>query len=88
MHQELQRAISLTELAPSPLYSNRNVHVVDSNVFAKFDEIPSFPFKILRKNQNVVDKELERTITLTELAPSPFFYCKGSPYGYQCVRKI
>ena len=30
--------------------------------------------KILRKNQNVVDKVLQRAITvLTELAPSPFF---------------
>ena len=24
-------------------YSNTNVHLVDSNVFAKFDEIPSLP---------------------------------------------
>ena len=30
-------------------------------------------FKILRKNQNVVDKYLQRVITLTELAPSPYF---------------
>ena len=30
-------------------------------------------FKILRKNQNVVDKELQRAITLTELAPIPYF---------------
>ena len=28
-------------------------------------------FKILEKNQNVVDKELQRAIT--ELAPSPYF---------------
>ena len=30
-------------------------------------------FKILRKNQNVVDKELQKEITLTELVPSPYF---------------
>ena len=30
-------------------------------------------FKILKKNQNVVDKELQRAITLTELTPSPYF---------------
>ena len=30
-------------------------------------------FKILRKNQNVVDKELQWAITLTELAPCPSF---------------
>ena len=30
-------------------------------------------FKILWKNQNVVDKELQRAITLTELDPSSYF---------------
>ena len=30
-------------------------------------------FKGLKKNQNVVDKELPRAITLTELVPSPYF---------------
>ena len=30
-------------------------------------------FKILRKNQNVVGKELQRAITLTELASNPYF---------------
>ena len=40
MHYELQRAITLIELAPGPFYSNSNVHLVDINVFAKFDEIP------------------------------------------------
>ena len=43
MYQELQRAITLIILIPSPSYSNTNVHLVDSNVFAKFDEIPSLP---------------------------------------------
>ena len=49
-----KRAITLTELAPSPYFSIINVHLVDINVFANFDEIPSLPFKLLRKNQNVV----------------------------------
>ena len=48
----------------SPFYSNTNVHLVDINVFAKFDEIPYCLFKILKKNQIVVDKELQRAITL------------------------
>ena len=49
MHQELQRAITLTELAPSPLYSNTNVHLVDSNVFAKSDDIPSLPVQDIKE---------------------------------------
>ena len=39
-------AITLTELAPSPFYSNTNVHLVDiNNVLAKSDEIPSLPIQ-------------------------------------------
>ena len=30
-------------------------------------------FKIVRKKQNFVDKELQRAITLTEQTPSPYF---------------
>ena len=30
-------------------------------------------FKLLRKNQNVTEKELQRAITPLELAPSPYF---------------
>ena len=73
MHEELQREITLTELAPSPFYSNTNVHLVDIEVFAKFDEIPSLPVEDIKDKQNVVDKELQRAITLSELAPSPYF---------------
>ena len=34
-----------TELAPSPFYCNTNVHLVDINVFAKSDEMPSLPIQ-------------------------------------------
>ena len=34
---------SLTELTPSPFYSNTNVHLVDIILFEKFDEILSLP---------------------------------------------
>ena len=44
--KKLQRAITLTELAASPYFSIINVHLVDINVFAKFDEIPSLPVQI------------------------------------------
>ena len=40
LDKELQRAITLTELAPSPYFSIINVHLVDINVFSKSDEIP------------------------------------------------
>ena len=47
------------ELTTSPFYSNINVHLVDINVFAKFGEMPSLLFKILRKKQNVTDRQIK-----------------------------
>ena len=44
MDKELQKEITLNELDPSPYFSIINVHLVDSNVFTKFYEIPSLPF--------------------------------------------
>ena len=54
MDKELQRAITLKELAPSPYFSIRNVHLVHINVFAKFMKSRQCLFKIL-KNQNIAD---------------------------------
>ena len=49
-HSELQRAIILTKLAPNSFfYSNTNVHLVDINVFAKSDEIPSLPVRDIKE---------------------------------------
>ena len=47
--KELQRAITLIELAPSPYFSIINVHLVDIKVFDKFYEIPSLPFQDIEK---------------------------------------
>ena len=49
MDKVLQRAITLTEFAPSPYFSIINVHLVDINVFAKFYEILSMSFKDIVK---------------------------------------
>ena len=49
MHKELQRAITVTELARSPFCSNTNVYLVDINVFAKSDEIPSLPVQDIKE---------------------------------------
>ena len=43
--EELQRAITQTELAASPYFSIVNIHLENINVCAKFDEIPSLPVK-------------------------------------------
>ena len=52
--KELQRAITLTELAPSPYFSNTNVHLVDINVFAKLDEIPSLTVQVNKEKTKML----------------------------------
>ena len=49
MDKELQRAITLTELASSPYFSIINVHLVDTNMFAKYDEIPPLPVQVIEE---------------------------------------
>ena len=44
-HSELQRAVTLTELAPSPYVSIIKVHLADIKVFEKFDEFQLLPFQ-------------------------------------------
>ena len=49
-HLELQRPITLTELAPSPYFFIIKEHlIIDINVSAKFDEIPSMPCQGIKK---------------------------------------
>ena len=58
---ELQRAITLKELAPSPYCTIIDVPLVDINVFAKFYEILSLPFQDIEKR-----KRRERTDKRTD----------------------
>ena len=75
----LQRAITLTELAPSPYFSIINVQLVDINVFAKFDDIPSFTVQDIKekpKRRRQTDAQCENSIppTNTETSCLPMFY--------------
>ena len=70
--KELQRAITLTELAPSPYFSIINVQLVDIMCLPNLMKFHHCLFKLLRKNQNVADYEIQRAITLKEWAPSPY----------------
>ena len=74
MHQELQRAITQTELAPSPyILIQMFILWMSMCLQSLMKNFHQCLFKILRKNQNGMDKELQRAITLKELAPSPYF---------------
>ena len=69
MHQELQRALTLTELAPSPYFSNTNVHLVDSNVFAKFDEIPSLPVQDIKEKPKCCGQRITKVNNCNRIGP-------------------
>ena len=53
MHKQnalkLQRAVTLQNWPLAFFYSNTNVHFVDFNMFAKFDEIPSLPVQDIKE---------------------------------------
>ena len=49
IHEELQRATTLTELTPSPYFSIINTYPEDINVFARSDEIPSLPVQDIKE---------------------------------------
>ena len=71
--KELQRAITLTELAPSPYFSIINNHLVDSNVFAKFDEISSLPVQVIKEKPKCRGLRITKGNNSKRMAPSPYF---------------
>ena len=48
VNKELQREITPLKLTPSPYFPIINVHLVNINVFAKFDKIPSLPIQVIK----------------------------------------
>ena len=89
MHLELQRAITLTELGPSPFNPNRNIHLVDINVFAKSDEIPSLPVQDIKERQKCCGQRIIKGKNFNRIGPQPlFFFYKCSDCGHQHVCQI
>ena len=87
MDKELQRAITLTGLTPSSYFSTINVHLVDINVFAKFDEIPSLP--VIKEKPKCHGLRITKGNNSNRIDHKPlFFYYKCSSCGYQCVCQI
>ena len=70
-HLELQREITLIELAPSPYFFVSSICLAYMNMFARFDENPEL---LRKKHYTKSHLELQREITLIELAPSPYFF--------------
>ena len=69
VEKELQRAITLTELAPSPYFSIINVHLVDINVFAKSDKIPSLPVQVIKEKPKCRGLRLTKSNNSKRIGP-------------------
>ena len=73
-HLELQREITLIELAPSPYFFVSSICLAYMNMFARFDENPAMTLRVIKEKDYIKSHlELQREITLIELAPSPYF---------------
>ena len=74
-HLELQREITLIELAPSPYFFVSSICLAYMNMFARFDENPAMTLRVINKKHYIKSHlELQREITLIKLAPSPYFF--------------
>ena len=92
-HLELQREITLIELAPSPYFFVLSICLAYINMFARFDENPANTLQDIKKTkrygltdgqrENSIPHhkqslrgylELQREITLIELASGPYFF--------------
>ena len=72
-HLELQRKITRIELALSPYFFVLSILLEYMNMFARFDENPAMTLQDI-KTYIKSHLELQREITLIELAPSPYFF--------------
>ena len=74
-HLELQRVITLIELAPSPYFFVSSICLAYMNMFARFDENPAMTLRVIKEKHYIKSHlELQREITPIELAPSPYFF--------------
>ena len=48
-HLELQREITLIELAPSPYFFVSSICLAYMNMFARFDENPAMPLRVIKE---------------------------------------
>ena len=50
-HLELQREITLIEVAPSPYFFVKSIRLAYMNIFAKFDENPAITLQVIKKTK-------------------------------------
>ena len=67
--KELQRAIILAELAPSPYFSIINVHLVDINLFTKSDEISLLPVQVIKEKPKCCGLRITKSNNSKRIGP-------------------
>ena len=65
----ITKAITLTELAPSPFCSNTNFHLADINVLVRFDEIPSLPVQDIKEKIKCHEQRNTKDNNSNRIAP-------------------
>ena len=75
--------MTLTELAPCPYISITNVYLEDSNMFARFDEIPSLSVENIKKKPK---RRMDGRIKWKQYTPTNTV-CRGYNNG-TCVGPI
>ena len=79
-HLELQREITLIELAPSPYFFVLSICLAYMNMFARFDENPAMTLRVIKETKHT-DGQRENSIPTTNKVCGG--YNKQSLRGYK-----
>ena len=79
-HLELQREITLIELAPSPYFFVYSVCLAYMNMFARFDENPAMTLQVIKKTKRYGQPD-GRTDNVKTVYPTTNKVCGGYNYS-------
>ena len=75
-HLELQREITLIELAPSPYFFVKSICLAYMNMFARFDENPAMTLHVIKKTKRYGRTDA-RTDNVKTVYPTTNKVCGG-----------
>ena len=87
-HLELQREITLIELAPSPYFFVLSICLAYMNMFARFDENPAMTLQVIKKTKRYgrMDRRTHaRTDNVKTVYPTTNKVCGGYNKKFECL---
>ena len=84
-HLELQREITLIELAPSPYFFVLSICLAYMNMFARFDENPAMTFRVIKETKRYGRTDA-RTDNVKTVYPLQTKFAGGIMKALECLQ--